>query len=67
MYKRLYSKDKKMFRTLIYIFSFVLIGTWIAGNPINFYFNTGLVAIIVLKLGLNFSERIFGRKYYHAE
>ncbi len=67
LYYRLYKKEKKLFRILIYIYCFSLIGTWIAGSPFEHYLNTGLLTIIILKLILKFSELFFGFKYIKAK
>jgi oligosaccharide repeat unit polymerase len=60
LYFRFLSKPKSLFRNLIYVSSFVLIGTWIAGSP-TYYFNVGLFTLILLYLMLKFLGKLFGR------
>lgn len=60
-YYRLYQKKKYLFRILIYVYCFVIAGTWIAGSPFEYYFNVGLVTVILLKLLYNLMAHIFGK------
>ena len=62
LYYRLYSERKELFRVLIYVCSFVIIGTWIAGNSVNYYFNVGLFALFFLRFLLTRAERFIGSK-----
>jgi oligosaccharide repeat unit polymerase len=63
-YYRFYLKKKYLFRILIYVWSFFQIGSWVVGGPIQYYFDGGLVAVIILKLLIKLSENIFGKKYF---
>ena len=62
LYYRFYSKEKSLFRVLIYMSSFVILGTWLAGNPVNYYFNVGLLAVIFLRFLYSRMGAIFGQK-----
>jgi hypothetical protein len=59
LYHRFIIKPKFLFRNLIYTSCFILIGTWIAGSP-TYYFNVGLLTLILLYLGLKGLTNILG-------
>ena len=61
-YFRFYEKKKSLFRIIIYSWAFFQIGSWVVSGPIDYYFNGGLVAIVILKILLGMSEKILGRK-----
>lgn len=64
LYQRFYKKPKFLFRVLIYISGFVLMGTWLAGNPIEYFFNAGLIAIIFFKYILSTLRKSFPQKWF---
>lgn len=53
LYYRLLSRNKSLFRIFIYISSFILLSTWIAGSP-TYYFNVGLITLFLFYLFLKF-------------
>ena len=62
LYSRFYQKEKVLFRVLVYVAGFVILGTWIAGNLVNYYFNVGLFAIVLLRGLMLLFTALFGRK-----
>ncbi|MFN9783234.1 MAG: hypothetical protein ACK54A_08370 [Sphingobacteriales bacterium] len=58
-----YLGEKTMFRTMVYVYSYVLLGSWIAGSPFEHFLNGGVVAIVMLYFICRRLEMLFGRRY----
>jgi hypothetical protein len=61
-YQRFYLGPKRLFRTLVYVYACLIYGTWIAGSPIEYYANVGIVTIALLKVLFNLASKMFGQK-----
>lgn len=46
----------------MYVYSYVLLGSWIAGSPFEHFLNGGVVAIVMLFFICRRLEMIFGRR-----
>lgn len=64
---RYYSGRKSLFRTLLYVSSYVLIGSWICGGPFEYLLNVGLVAILILRYICWLLELSFGLESFVAK
>jgi oligosaccharide repeat unit polymerase len=61
-YYRFYQKEKYLFRIQIYVYCYLLYGTWIGASPIEYYMNVGIMTLVILKYLFDFSIFLFGSK-----
>ncbi len=61
--QRFYTGPKTVFRTMVYVYCYIFVGSWIAGSPFEHLLNVGLVAVVGLRIICRRLESAFGTVY----